>query len=111
MRTSAVGMMAVSILVLVTCLGFGIAKAGGIDWHVEVLDSSSGYQQEGKPITFFHLNFPENKKLPQEAKYTSENMQPESPIETGSLPSKGNADSYNFDTSGNPHRRGVDTVP
>lgn len=111
MRTSTVGRVAVSIMLLVTGLGFGIAQAGGTDWHVEVLDSSSGYQQEGRPVTIFHLSFPESKKPSQEAKSPSEDMQLENPIETGSLPSEKDADTSTFDTSGLLYRGGIDTGP
>jgi hypothetical protein len=107
MKGSKVGIVAVAILLVGTGVCFGIAQAGGTHTDRPVLSfedqealeqgSSSSPYVENRPVMAFEdssgpnaetrpvLSF-EDQELPQVAKSPSEDMQLESPIETGSLP-------------------------
>ncbi len=90
MKTSKVGIVAVAILLIGTGIGFGIAQAGVTHTDRPVLSfedqeafeqgNSSSPDAENRPVLSF-----EDQELPHVAKSPSEDMQLESPIETGSL--------------------------
>jgi hypothetical protein len=84
MKTSNVGIVAVAILLVVTGVGFGIAQAGG--------------NHKDRPVLSF-----EDQELIQVAKSPtedfdpfsrSEDMQLESPIETGAIPVTSSEESW-----------------
>lgn len=91
MKTSNVGIVAVAALLVVAGIGFGIAQAGGTHSEqpilsfedMEALDqgSSSSSHMESRPVSSF-----EDQEATQVAKSPAEDMQMNSPIETGSLP-------------------------
>ena len=81
MKTYRVGIIAVAIPLVVTGVGFGIAQAGGTEWIVEALDAYFEYLPEDRPVLSF-----DDQELPQVAKTSAEDMQQESPIETGAIP-------------------------
>jgi hypothetical protein len=124
MKTYKVGIVAVAILLGVTGVGFGIAQAGGTHSERPVLSfadmesieqgSSSSSYVETRPVLAFEdssspyadtrpvLSF-EDQELPQVAKSPaadfdpfsrSEDMQLESPIETGAIPATGSEESW-----------------
>ena len=116
MKTSTVGLVSAAILMVVACVGFGIAQAGGnhIDRPVlsfedqEVLEqgSSSSSYVDTRPVMSF-----EDQETTQVA-YSSEEFVPEGnwsgtdwqarePVETGSLPDEmSNADFDPFSRGG-----------
>jgi hypothetical protein len=99
MKTYTVGIVAVAILLVVTGIGFGIAQAGGTHSErpvlsfvdVEALDQSrsSSSDVETRPVLSF-----EDQDLPQVAKLPAEDMQQESPIETGAIPATDSEESW-----------------
>jgi len=106
MKTFKVGMVAAAILLVVPGIGFGIAQAGGPDWNLEALDSYFEYVPENRPVLSF-----EDQEAPQVATSPKQDMQLESPIGTGSLPSEINTESSIIEISGSKYRVGVDTGP
>lgn len=114
MKTNAVGIVVVAILLVVTGIGFGIAQAGGTHTDRPVLSFedqeafeqgiSSSPDAENRPVLGF-----EDQELSKVAKSPGEGLQIESPIEAGGLPSESNADSAIIETEGNMYREGVDT--
>ena len=90
MKTYTVGIIAVAMLLVGTGVGFGIAELEGTCTDRPVL--SFGDQE-----------------LPQVAKSLAEDMQLESPMETGRLPSESNADSSIVEVGGNMYLARVDT--
>ena len=106
MKTSTVGIVSAAVLMVVTGIGFGIAQAGGADWSVEALDSYFENQPENRPVLSF-----EDQETAQVAKSPSENMQLESPIETGSLPSERHENFSLIEIGGSHYRVEVDIGP
>jgi len=106
MKTFKAGMVAAAILLVVSGIGFGIARAGGPDWSLDALDSYFEYVPENRPVLSF-----EDQEAPQVATSATQDMQLERPIGTGSLPSEINTDSSIYDISGSKYRAGVDTGP
>jgi hypothetical protein len=90
MKTYTVGIIAVAMLLVGTGAGFGIAQMEGTCTD--------------RPVLSF-----EDQELPQVAKSLAEDMQLESPIETGRLPSESNADSSIVEVGGNMYLARVDT--
>ena len=98
MKTSTVGIVSVAILLVVTGVGFGIAQAGGIRTEQPVLSfqdmealeqgSSSSSYVESRPV----LSFGDQETI-EVAKLPADDMQLNSPIETGSLPAENPVDS------------------
>jgi len=98
MKKSKVGIVAAAILMVVGGVGFGIAQAGGTHSEqpvlsvedMEALDQSSSSSSyiESRPVSSF-----EDQEATQVAKTPAEDVQMNSPIETGSLPDKSNTDS------------------
>jgi hypothetical protein len=90
MKTFTVGIIAVAMLLVGTGAGFGIAQLEGACTD--------------RPVLSF-----EGQELPQVAISLAGDMQLESPMETGGLPSESNADSSIVEVGGNMYLARVDT--
>jgi len=90
MKTYMVGIIAVAMLLVGTSVGFGIARLEGT--------------YTDQPVLSF-----EGQELPQAAISLAGDMQLESPMETGRLPSESNADSSIVEVGGNIYLARVDT--
>ncbi|NJD62937.1 MAG: hypothetical protein FIA93_09505 [Deltaproteobacteria bacterium] len=94
MKSFKVGIFSVAVLLAMAGIGIGIAHAGGADWNVEALDS-------------FYVDH----ELSQVANASSEDMQMESSIETGSLPSESQPDTSMVEAGGVTYRGEIDSGP
>jgi len=103
MMMARVGIVSAAMLMVVAAIGFGVAQAeGNYPWVESGVGSSFDHQQywaletsdspgpyaEDRPVLSF-----EDQDLPQLASPHLENLQMESTVETGSMPSGSNADS------------------
>ncbi len=105
MKTSMVGIMAVTVLLVATGIGFGIAQAGGSHSDAPVLsfedqealepNRSPGPDAEKRPALGIYY-----RGLPRVADSMTEEMQPRNPIETGSLPAGNDPDFDPFSRGG-----------
>ena len=116
MKTSAVGIFSIAILLVATGVGAGIALAGGPHSERPVLSfadiqalersgPSSSYA-ENRPVLSF-----ESERIMEAGTSPSQEMQLGSPIETGRLPSGRDADSAITESGGIEYRVDVDTGP
>ncbi len=105
MKTSAVGIIAVTILLVATGIGFGIAQAGGSHSDAPVSSfedqealepsrSSSPVAEKRPALGIYYRG------LPRVADSLTEDMKPRNPIETGSLPDGNDADFDPFSRGG-----------
>jgi hypothetical protein len=104
MTTCKVGIVAVVVL-LAAGIGIGIAQAAGTYWERPVLNfedmaaaeqgGSSCCSTEDRPVLSF-----EDREAINVAKSSTEDVQLQNPIETGSLPAESSADLDPFSRSG-----------
>lgn len=103
MKTTRVGIVSAIVLMVTTVIGFGVAQAdatypwvesgvgSSIDyqqyWALETSDSPAPYAED-RPVLSF-----EDQDLLQVANPHLEDLQVASPVETGSVPADGGADS------------------